>query len=92
MTIEWGGSGALWSCVRYSDTFDLHAALREQADHPAWGKTVSHLLRQGAIRNPKTGRDVGDHPPITPMKAAPRDEFSKGRPLSWVFANSQHSL
>ena len=73
----------------------------------AWGKTVSHLLRQGQIRNPKTGRDVGtalsalsdvvakstldfycgevlaweiqgDHPPITPMKAAPRDEFSKG--------------
>eukprot|EP00913_Durusdinium_trenchii_P013683 g12848.t1 len=64
--------------TRYSDTFDLHAALREQADHPAWGKTVSHLLRQGQIRNPKTGRDVGDHPPITPMKAAPRDEFSKG--------------
>eukprot|EP00438_Fugacium_kawagutii_P026500 Skav202811 [mRNA] locus=scaffold326:1037841:1064355:+ [translate_table: standard] len=76
----------------YSDTFDLHSALREQADHPAtrppspvpvalakaWGKTVSHLLRQGQIRNPKTGRDVGDHPPITPMKAAPRDEFSKG--------------
>lgn len=25
----------------------------------AWGKTVSHLLRQGQIRNPKTGRDVG---------------------------------
>ena len=64
--------------TRYSDTFDLHAALREQADHPAWGKTVSHLLRQGQIRNPKTGRDVGDHPPITPMKAAPRDEFTKG--------------
>ncbi|OLQ13062.1 DNA topoisomerase 3-beta-1 [Symbiodinium microadriaticum] len=68
--------------TRYSDTFDLHAALREQADHPAWGKTVSHLLRQGQIRNPKTGRDVGDHPPITPMKAAPRDEFSKGQVLS----------
>ena len=26
----------------------------------AWGKTVSHLLRQGQIRNPKTGRDVGE--------------------------------
>lgn len=28
----------------------------------AWGKTVSHLLRQGQIRNPKTGRDVGQEP------------------------------
>lgn len=64
--------------TRYSDTFDLAAALREQADHPNWGQTASILLKQGRIRNPSSGKDVGDHPPITPMRAAPRDEFSKG--------------
>eukprot|EP00971_Amphidinium_carterae_P289091 5740142-Amphidinium_carterae.1 len=34
--------------------------------------------RRGQIRNPASGRDVGDHPPITPMRAAPREEFNKG--------------
>eukprot|EP00928_Gymnodinium_smaydae_P089617 TRINITY_DN7354_c0_g2_i1.p1 TRINITY_DN7354_c0_g2~~TRINITY_DN7354_c0_g2_i1.p1 ORF type:complete len:1373 (+),score=227.90 TRINITY_DN7354_c0_g2_i1:530-4120(+) len=64
--------------TRYSETFDLEAALREQAGHPTWGKTVGFLLREGNIRRPAPGKDAGDHPPITPMKAAPRDEFSKG--------------
>ena len=27
---------------------------------------------------PLVGRDVGDHPPITPMRAAPREEITKG--------------
>jgi hypothetical protein len=34
--------------------------LRFPGNTEAWGKTVSHLLRQGQIRNPKTGRDVGE--------------------------------
>merc|ERR1712151_165128 len=65
--------------TRYAATFDIQAALREQEDHPSWGKTVKFLLRKGNIQSPKGGSDKGDHPPITPMKAAPRDEFSKGK-------------
>ena len=38
---------------------------------------VGYLLSR-PIQRPEGGRDVGDHPPITPMRAAPRDEFSKG--------------
>ena len=53
-------------------------ALREQANHPSWGRVVSYLLNSGRISPPEGGHDVGDHPPITPMRAAPRDEFSKG--------------
>ena len=36
------------------------------------------LLDDGAWSRPRRGTDAGDHPPITPMRAAPRDEFSKG--------------
>jgi hypothetical protein len=53
-------------------------ALAEQANHPHWGRVVSYLLNRGRFQPPHRGRDVGDHPPITPMRAAPRDEFTKG--------------
>merc|ERR1740128_360190 len=62
----------------YPPSFDLIGALREQANHPSWGRVVSYLLNSGRISPPEGGHDVGDHPPITPMRAAPRDEFSKG--------------
>merc|ERR1719319_1416534 len=62
----------------YPATFDLQAALEEQAGHPAWGRVVQYLLSSGRIHRPEGGRDVGDHPPITPMRAAPRDQFTKG--------------
>ena len=62
----------------YPPTFDLHGALQEQANHPNWGRVVGYILSSGRIDRPEGGRDVGDHPPITPMRAAPRDEFSKG--------------
>ncbi|CAK8993289.1 unnamed protein product [Durusdinium trenchii] len=65
--------------TKYSQTFDLVAALREQAYHPTWGKTVSYVLRETQIQQPVAGTDKGDHPPITPIKAAPKDEFSKGK-------------
>ena len=39
---------------------------------------VNYLLKSGRVKTPEKGHDVGDHPPITPMKAATRDELSKG--------------
>ena len=62
----------------YPPSFDLVSALEEQANHPNWGRVVSYLLSSGRVERPEGGKDVGDHPPITPMRAAPRDEFSKG--------------
>ena len=35
-------------------------------------------MNSGRVKTPEKGHDVGDHPPITPMKAATRDELSKG--------------
>lgn len=50
------------------------AALQQQARSPDWGREVSEILKAG-IQRPKKGHDAGDHPPITPMKAATEAEL-----------------
>eukprot|EP01065_Artemidia_motanka_P003120 TRINITY_DN11478_c0_g1_i4.p1 TRINITY_DN11478_c0_g1~~TRINITY_DN11478_c0_g1_i4.p1 ORF type:complete len:512 (+),score=111.90 TRINITY_DN11478_c0_g1_i4:1062-2597(+) len=64
---------------RYPASFDVTQVLREQANHPGWGKTASWILRHhgGRVPVPTDGTDVGDHPPITPCKIAVREEFEK---------------
>jgi len=66
---------------RYPPSFDVTAVLREQARHPVWGKTVNWLLQSsgGHVRAPTEGHDAGDHPPITPMKLAWKEDFTKGK-------------
>jgi len=48
--------------------------LKQQAGNPDWGQQVSDVLRAG-IQRPKKGHDAGDHPPITPMRAATEAEL-----------------
>lgn len=40
--------------------------------NPVWGGYVQTLLTNG-YQKPKSGTDVGDHPPITPMRSANED-------------------
>ncbi len=57
----------------YPPSFNLTGALLEQTRSGIWGEYVRELL-QGGITRPKSGKDCGDHPPITPMRgAAPHD-------------------
>ena len=61
--------------------FDVRRMLREHTSHPEWGRTASHLLRTkyaNTGRPPLRGHDAGDHPPITCLKAATRDEIGGG--------------
>ena len=61
--------------------FDVRSILRQHTSHPNWGKTASHLLRTkyaNTSRPPRKGRDFGDHPPITTLKAATREEVGGG--------------
>ena len=53
--------------------------LEEHAKHPVWGKTAQWVLRQhgGHVNPPTGGKDVGDHPPITPTKYATKEDFTK---------------
>ena len=39
----------------YPPTFDLHAVLMEQANHPAWGRAAQYLLQSGRIDRPEGG-------------------------------------
>jgi len=79
---------------KYNSTFDLHAVLQEHRNHPNWGKTVGFLLATGNFRAPERGRDIGDHPPITPMKCAGREEFTGKRAKEWKIYNyvSRHFI
>ncbi|XP_037679544.1 DNA topoisomerase 3-beta-1 isoform X2 [Choloepus didactylus] len=60
--------------THYPENFDLKGPLRQQANHPYWADTVKQLLADG-INRPRKGHDAGDHPPITPMRAATEAEL-----------------
>lgn len=60
--------------TKYPDNFDLLGTLQQQQNSSEWGLEVKEILKNG-INRPKSGHDAGDHPPITPMKPASRNEF-----------------
>ncbi|XP_027545379.1 DNA topoisomerase 3-beta-1 isoform X2 [Neopelma chrysocephalum] len=60
--------------THYPENFDLKGCLRQQANNPYWAETVNALLSEG-INHPRKGHDAGDHPPITPMRAATEAEL-----------------
>ncbi|XP_046917236.1 DNA topoisomerase 3-beta isoform X2 [Dermatophagoides farinae] len=53
----------------YPKNFDFTHVLESQRFNNVWGPDVRDLLSQG-FSPPRSGHDAGDHPPITPMKAA----------------------
>eukprot|EP00798_Chlamydomonas_sp_ICE-L_P024301 gene24302-9904_t len=61
----------------YPPNFDLDGTLRAMTRHPVWGAYASGLASQG-LSKPQGGKDVGDHPPITPVRSATEDELGGG--------------
>ncbi|CAI5990792.1 unnamed protein product [Closterium sp. NIES-65] len=61
----------------YPSSFDYKEALSIQSWHPIWGEYVQSLLQLGPSP-PRAGKDEGDHPPITPMRAADEGELGGG--------------
>lgn len=53
----------------YPASFDLEHAVSLQTHSSEWGSFASDLLKIG-LERPKEGVDMGDHPPITPMRVA----------------------
>ncbi|KAK1319076.1 hypothetical protein QJS10_CPB04g01426 [Acorus calamus] len=56
----------------YPASFDFQGTLKSLINYPSWGVHVRALLVDG-FHKPRMGTDVGDHPPITPMKSATED-------------------
>ncbi|CCI49690.1 unnamed protein product [Albugo candida] len=59
----------------YPDSFDVQSTLSQHTRNSHWGAYVANLLHRGYQR-PKKGVDVGDHPPITPVRAVELNELS----------------
>jgi DNA topoisomerase IA len=80
------------------DGFDVRSTLREHTKHEAWGRSAAYLLGAKYMKSrrpPLHGRYVGDHPPITPLKAANRGEVGGGAAWwvhEYVVRNFQGSL
>ena len=60
--------------TRYSPEFDFRSVLADLSSNPEFGAFAGPLLKSG-FKVPSGGKDVGDHPPITPMKSARRDDL-----------------
>uniref|UniRef100_A0AAQ4RS33 DNA topoisomerase n=1 Tax=Gasterosteus aculeatus aculeatus TaxID=481459 RepID=A0AAQ4RS33_GASAC len=60
--------------THYPENFDLKGALKQQTSNPMWAEEVKALLSTG-LNRPRKGADVGDHPPITPMRSASEGEL-----------------
>jgi DNA topoisomerase-3 len=66
---------------RYPPSFDVESLLRDHAGHRDWGAHAASVLAKaggGGVRPPHTGKDAGDHPPITPMRACGRADVRAG--------------
>ncbi|KAK7576755.1 hypothetical protein V9T40_013041 [Parthenolecanium corni] len=60
--------------TRYPENFDLFEAVNIFVHNREYGQYACQILTDG-VNRPKKGADVGDHPPITPMKSATNVEL-----------------
>lgn len=58
----------------YPKSFDIKGALRMQSADTRWGPYVRDLIENGNCKS-RGGVDMGDHPPITPCRAAGQYEL-----------------
>jgi DNA topoisomerase-3 len=60
--------------TKYASTFDFKGSLNNFSNHPDFGENVKKILKD--YKNPiLKGINAGDHPPITPAKAATKNEL-----------------
>merc|ERR1719357_1782084 len=60
----------------YPKNFNLQETVRAQANHPVWGAYANELLQNG-LNKGRPGEDMGDHPPITPVRAATESQLGQ---------------
>ncbi|XP_076801869.1 DNA topoisomerase 3-beta-1-like [Clavelina lepadiformis] len=60
--------------THYPENFEFRSSLNQLASGNLWGSYVKKLIDIGYSK-PRKGTDVGDHPPITPMRNATEQEI-----------------
>ena len=63
----------------YPKGFDFNTLVRAQVPDPEWGEHAAWLLEGSGRMDTRSrggGVDAGDHPPITPMQYASRDQLA----------------
>ncbi|KXZ51646.1 hypothetical protein GPECTOR_11g100 [Gonium pectorale] len=75
----------------YPPNFDIVGNVAALRNHPVYGAYASSLLQQG-IKHPQGGTDVGDHPPITPVRSATEAELGGGDPWRLYDFVARHFL
>ncbi|KAJ1613069.1 putative DNA topoisomerase III beta-1 [Cryptosporidium canis] len=55
---------------RYPKSFDIKSTIAIFKNSPIWGKYSLEMLENGFKSPRKDGVDIGDHPPITPVRSA----------------------
>lgn len=61
---------------RYPSAFDLRSVLSSLSHSQHWGKEASGALESCDSNKPRTdGKDMGDHPPITPVRLAHQSDL-----------------
>jgi len=61
----------------YPKNFDLRSAVSAQTQHPHWGHYAQELLSSG-LNKGRDGTDMGDHPPITPVRGGTEGQVGEG--------------
>lgn len=59
--------------TQYPSNFDLSGVIKLLQYSPEFGEEAANILHN--MNSPRKGHDAGDHPPITPMKLATRNEL-----------------
>ncbi|GAB5361342.1 hypothetical protein AAMO2058_000705300 [Amorphochlora amoebiformis] len=73
----------------YSKNFDVFGLVKGHVNHPDWGDAAKDILSNPS--RPKGGVDMGDHPPITPVRSVGRSELG-GREWKVYDYVSRHFL
>ena len=60
--------------TQYAENFDFRSCVQQQTSNNSWGSYAKRLLETGFAK-PRKGTDVGDHPPITPMRGSTEHEI-----------------